>query len=123
MPTPVGESSRSVIIPPVLIEGEAAAAPAGPSPQVTIPPVHIEGEATSVQRLVREHDAANAQLGCAAEAVTAAFGAIEVAGAVGGTVLGAALGPMGIAVGLAAVSGLSYSEGQKLRSLYDCETK
>jgi hypothetical protein len=31
--------------------------------------------------------------------------------------------PAGVAAGLAAVAELSYSEGQKLRALYNCLTK
>jgi hypothetical protein len=126
MPTAVGGSSASVNIPPVLIEGDAGSAPPGAasSPQgVTVPPVQIEGEANSVQQLVKAHDAAKAPRSCVSERVTAAYGALEVAGAVGTTVLGAALGPLGVAVGLAAVAGLSFQEGQKLRALYNCETE
>jgi hypothetical protein len=123
MPNPVGANASAVTIPPVDIEGDAAPARASAPPAVTVPPVYVEGQADSAQRLVKAHDAAKAARGCTTEAVTAAYGGVEVAGAVGGTVLGAALGPLGVAVGLAAVAGLSYSEGQKLRALYDCVTK
>lgn len=125
MPTPVGASALPVTIPPVEIEGDAAPAAARPSspPVVTISPVYVDGQAQSAARLVKEHDAAKAARSCVSEGVTATYGAIEVAGAVGGTVLGTALGPVGVAVGLAAVAGLSYSEGQKLRALYDCVTE
>lgn len=124
MPTPIGANAAGVTIPPVHIEGDAGPAlPLATPPDVTIPPVYIEGEAGPVERLVRGHDAAKAAGDCSSERATAAFGALEVAGAVGGTLLGATLGPLGVAAGLAAVTGLSYSEGQKLRALYDCETE
>lgn len=127
MPNPVGGSSSgvSVSIPPAPIDGEAGAAPArASSPRaVAIPPVYIEGEANSAERLVKTHDAANAARSCVAERVTAAYGALEVATAVGTTILGAGVGPLGIMIGLAAVSHTSYDEGQKLRALYNCETE
>lgn len=124
MPTPVGASASPVTIPPVEIEGDAAPAarPSSP-PAVTISPVYVEGQAESAARLVQAHDAAKAARSCVREGVTAAYGAIEVAGTVGATVLGAALGPLGVAVGLAGVSIASYDEGQKLRALYDCVTE
>lgn len=121
MPNPVG--ANPVTIPPVYIEGDAApASPAASSPPtITIPPVEIKGEAESVQRLVKAHDAAKAARGCVVEGVTAAYGALEVAGGVGATMLGTALtGPVGLALGVAGVSALSFSEGQKLRALYEC---
>ncbi|RYZ02406.1 MAG: hypothetical protein EOO73_31825 [Myxococcales bacterium] len=122
MPTPVGVNASPVTIPPVESEGDAApAAGRASSPPISIPPVYIEGQAESAERLVKAHDAAKAARSCVSEGVTAAYGALEVAGAVGGMVLGTALaGPLGVALGLAAVSGVSYSEGQKLRALSDC---
>jgi hypothetical protein len=73
--------------------------------------------------LVDAHDAANAQRSCLCEGVTAAYGALEVAGGVVGTVLVSALGPFATAGALATLGGVSYSEGQKLRALYNCETE
>ncbi|MDF3067769.1 MAG: hypothetical protein K0R38_3370 [Polyangiaceae bacterium] len=117
MPQPIGAGSSSVTIPPVHISGDAAPAPSPPRasspPSVTAPP-------PSVQSLVKAHDSATAPRSCVAEGVTAAYGALEVVGAAGATVLGAALGPLGVAVGLASLSAVSYDEGQKLRALYNC---
>jgi len=122
MAHPVGASPSPVTIPPVYIEGDAGLEPVRTSspPTVTIAPVEIRGEAESAERLIKSYDAQKAARSCVSEGATAAFGALEVAGAVGGTVLGAALGPLGVAAGVAAVAGLSYSEGQKLRALSDC---
>ncbi|HYQ17865.1 MAG TPA: hypothetical protein VEQ58_18960 [Polyangiaceae bacterium] len=95
--------------------------PLAPQP-VTIPPVYIEGEATSARRLVEAHDAANARRSCLNEGVTAAFGALEVAGGAAGTALASTLGPLALGA-LAGLAGLSFSEGQKLRAFYNCETE
>ncbi len=125
MPSPIAANSPTVALPPVHIGSEDGPAPASSSspPTVTIPPVYIDGEAESAQRLMKAHDAAHAPRSCLSERVTAAYGALEVVGAAGATVLGTALGPWGIAVGLAGVSGTSFEEGQKLRALYNCETE
>jgi len=122
MPTPIGQSALSVEVPPENLEVGSASAPTPALQTITIPPVYIEGEAASARRLVAAHDAARAQRSCLSEGATAAFGALEVAAAAATTAIASSLGPLA-AVPLATLATTSYSEGQKLRAFYNCETE
>lgn len=118
MPSPISNQSPTVPMQAADVDASERSSP----PAVTIEPVVVEGDA-SVQRLVNGHDAAKAAPDCSAQAVSTAVSASTILGGIGATIIGAAGGPVGLAVGLGALFKAGFDTGKDLRSYYDCKTQ